>query len=61
MSTKIYEILKNKLPVTYLKNIEACKQKIWNMIFKLNNPIFKQSNYVFDYVTSTDCYSVSIN
>jgi hypothetical protein len=45
---------------SYLKNIEACKEKIWNMIFKLNNPVFKQSNYVFDYVISTDCYSVSI-
>jgi hypothetical protein len=44
----------------YLKNIEACKEKIWNMIFKLNNPIFKQKNFIFDYVISTDCYSVSI-
>jgi len=45
---------------TYLKNIEDCKEKIWKMIFKLDNPIFKQSNYVFDYVINTDCYSVSI-
>jgi hypothetical protein len=45
---------------SYLKNIESCKEKIWKMIFKLDNHIFKQSNYVFDYVISTDCYSVSI-
>ena len=29
-------------------------------VFKLDNPVFKQSNYIFDYKIYTDCYAVSI-
>lgn len=43
-----------------LKDVESNKNKIWNLIFKLDNPIFKQKNYIFDYVINTDCYSTSI-
>lgn len=43
-----------------LKDIEKYKDEIWNMFFKLNSKIFKQNNYVFDYVISTDYHTVSI-
>jgi len=43
-----------------LKDVEGNKDKIWNLIFKLDNPIFKQKNFVFDYVINTDCYTTSI-
>ncbi len=43
-----------------LKDVESNKNKIWNLIFKLDNPIFKQKKYVFDYVINTECYSTSI-
>jgi hypothetical protein len=43
-----------------LNDIEGNKNKIWNFIFKLDNSVFKQKNYVFDYVINTDCYSTSI-
>ena len=48
----------NKLSM--LNNISGNKDIIWRRIFNLDNSIFKQSNYSFDYVISTDCYSVSI-
>ena len=44
----------------YLMDIEGCKEELWSTYFNLNNPIFKQSNYSFDYRISTDCFSVSI-
>jgi hypothetical protein len=44
----------------YLDNIEKYKKEIWSKIFILDNPIFKQKNYVFDYRISTDCMAVSI-
>jgi hypothetical protein len=43
-----------------LNDIFTCKHQIWNLFFKLNNPIFKQSHYSFDYRISTDCFGVSI-
>jgi hypothetical protein len=43
-----------------LKDIEKYKNEIWSMFFKLNSKIFKQNNYIFDYVISTDCHTVSI-
>ena len=43
-----------------LNNVEGNKDKIWNLIFKLDNPIFKQKNFVFDYFINTNCYSNSI-
>ena len=51
-------ITKNKNVL--LKDIENNKKVIWNTYFKLDNPIFKQNNYIFDYVITTDCFSVSI-
>ena len=44
----------------YLLDIENSKDELWNKYFKLNNPIFKQSQYNFDYKISTDCMAVSI-
>jgi len=44
----------------YLTDIEHKKQELWNKLFKLSNPIFKQKEYNFDYRISTDCFSVSI-
>jgi hypothetical protein len=43
-----------------LNNIEDNKIPIWNTFFNLNDGIFEQSNYIFDYKIYTDCYSVSI-
>ena len=43
-----------------LNNIEDNKFSIWNTFFNLNDSIFEQSNYTFDYKIYTDCYSVSI-
>jgi hypothetical protein len=45
---------------TYLIDIENKKQELWNKYFNLNNPVFKQKEYSFDYRISTDCFSVSI-
>ena len=45
---------------TYLTDIENIKQEIWNKFFNLDNPVFKQKEYSFDYRISTDCFSVSI-
>jgi hypothetical protein len=44
----------------YLGNIEDYKESIWNIYFNMNNAIFAQNNYVFDYRISTDGFSVSI-
>jgi len=43
-----------------LLDISSHKYNIWKEYFNLNNPIFKQNNYSFDYRISTDCFSVSI-
>ena len=43
-----------------LDDIEGNKEKLWNIFFNIDNSVFKQSNYVFDYKIYTDCYSVSI-
>ena len=43
-----------------LTDITGNKDKIWRMFFNLDNKVFKQKNYIFDYVITTDCYSVSI-
>jgi hypothetical protein len=45
---------------TYLTDIENKKQELWNKYFNLNNTVFKQKEYSFDYRISTDCFSVSI-
>jgi hypothetical protein len=43
-----------------LNDIEGNKEKIWNKFFNINDSVFSQSNYKFDYKIYTDCYSVSI-
>jgi hypothetical protein len=57
----LIEIFVKKDKNKYLKDIESNKDEIWNSIFNLNNPVFKQSNYIFNYSINTDCYSVSIH
>ena len=56
----IIEIFIKENKKELLDDIEGNKEKLWNMFFKLDNPVFKQSNYVFDYKIYTDCYAVSI-
>jgi hypothetical protein len=43
-----------------LNDIFTYKHQIWSQFFKLNNPIFKQNHYSFDYRISTDCFGVSV-
>jgi len=43
-----------------LLDISSHKHNIWKEYFNLDNPIFKQNNYSFDYRISTDCFGVSI-
>jgi len=43
-----------------LNDILSYKHQIWNQFFKLNNPIFTQKHYSFDYRISTDCVGVSV-
>jgi hypothetical protein len=43
-----------------LNDIEKYKSELWNKFFNLNDNIFYQSNYTFDYKIYTDCFSVSI-
>ena len=45
---------------TYLIDIQNKKQELWSKYFNLNNPVFKQKEYSFDYRISTNCFSVSI-
>lgn len=33
----------------YLTDIEHTKHDLWSKYFKLNNKVFKQKDYVFDY------------
>ena len=43
-----------------LDDVESNKEILWNKFFNINDPVFIQSNYQFDYKIYTDCYSVSI-
>jgi hypothetical protein len=45
---------------SYFLDIENKKNEIWNKYFKLNDNVFNQNKYSFDYRISTDCFSVSI-
>ena len=45
---------------SYLTNIDTKKHEIWSKFFKLDNLVFKQNNYNFDYRISTDCFATSI-
>ena len=44
----------------YLKDIENNKVELWSKYFNLDNPVFKQSKYSFDFRITTDCKAVSI-
>lgn len=56
----IIEILVDSNKNEYLGNIEKYKKILWNKYFKLNDPIFQQKNYSFNYMISTDCFATSI-
>jgi hypothetical protein len=45
---------------TYLNDIDGYKDILWTKYFNMNNNVFRQKNYSFDYRISTDCYGVSI-
>ena len=57
----LIEIFIEKNKNDYLEDIEKNKKEIWNSIFNLENAVFRQKNYTFDYMLNTDCYSVSIH
>ncbi len=59
-SKSIIEIFVKENKGKILSNIEKYKKKLWSKFVKLNEPIFIQSNYQFDYKIYTNCYSVSI-
>ena len=59
-SKSIVELFIEEDKNSYLLDIEGKKNELWNKFFNLNNPIFKQKNYSFDYRISTDCFAVSI-
>ena len=54
------ELLIDNIGLINLLDISSHKHNIWKEYFNLDNPIFKQNNYSFDYRISTDCFSVSI-
>ena len=56
----LVELFIKKDKKKYLDDIEAYKEPMWSMLFDIDNSIFKQSNYVFDYKIYTNGYSVSI-
>lgn len=56
----LIEILIDTDKNKYLKNINELKESIWDTYFNLNNKIFKQNKYTFDYRILTDGYTVSI-
>lgn len=59
-SKSLVELFIEKDKNEYLSNIETYKNELWSKIFKLDNKIFRQTNYKFDYRISTDCMAVSI-
>jgi len=56
----LIELFIKKDKKKYLDDVESYKEPVWTMLFDINKPIFKQSNYIFDYKIYTDGYSVSI-
>jgi len=59
-SKTLVELFIEKDKNEYLSNINKYKNELWSKIFKLDNKIFRQNNYKFDYRISTDCMAVSI-
>jgi len=43
-----------------LDNLTTYKNDIWSCMFDLNNSVFKQSCYSFDYRINTDCHGMFI-
>jgi hypothetical protein len=43
-----------------MANVDAIKHNMWKDYFRINDPVFEQKDYVFDYRISTDCVAVSI-
>ena len=56
---KIKELGKN-VKQDLLDDIEGNKHILWSHYFNLDNPVFYQKDYSFDYRISTDCFGVSI-
>ncbi len=56
----LIEILIRNDKKKFLDNIEKYKKEIWSQFFNMDDIIFTQSNYKFDYKIYTDCFSVSI-
>jgi hypothetical protein len=56
----IIELLIKTNKNEYLTELEEYKESIWDIYFNINNKIFKQMNYEFDYRIMTDGLSVSI-
>jgi hypothetical protein len=56
----IIELLIKTNKNEYLLELEEYKESIWDIYFNMNNKIFKQKNYEFDYRIMTDGLSVSI-
>ncbi len=56
----LVELFIKKDKKKYFDDIETYKEPVWKMLFDIDKPVFKQSNYVFDYKIYTDGYSVSI-
>lgn len=56
----LIEILIRNDKKKFLENVEKYKNEIWSQFFNIEDPIFTQSNYKFDYKIYSDCFSVSI-
>jgi hypothetical protein len=59
-SKSIIELFIDEDKNDYLTDIENTKHELWKKYFNIDNPIFRQNKYSFDYRISTDCFSVSI-
>ena len=59
-TTSLIDIFINEGKTEMFKNVNINKISLWTKYFNLNNKIFYQSNYTFDYKIYTDGYSVSI-
>ena len=49
-----------KLPQKLNSNVMKNQEYIWKKIFKIDHPVFNQSNYQFDHKIKTNCFDVSI-
>ena len=56
----LVEIFIRKDKNQYLDKLTSFKDQIWNMVFQMDNSIFKQKWFTFDYCISTDGYCASI-